>query len=54
MERNSTNETWEDLFSRFIDDCKKANKTLIEPSDFMFWLDYEYHVPEKLNQSTEQ
>lgn len=40
--------TWDDLWQEFILDCKKSNKKIIEPSDFFFWLDYGFKVPERL------
>jgi hypothetical protein len=40
--------TWDDLWQEFILDCEKSNKKIIEASDFYFWLDYGFKVPERL------
>jgi hypothetical protein len=40
--------TWNDLWQEFILDCEKSNKKIIEASDFYFWLDYGFKVPERL------
>jgi hypothetical protein len=40
--------TWDDLWQEFIEDCEKSNKTIIEASDFFFWLDFGFKVPERL------
>ena len=41
--------TWNDLWQEFIEDCEKSNKTIIEASDFFFWLDFGFKVPERLD-----
>lgn len=40
--------TWDDLWQEFILDCEKSNKKIIEASDFYFWLDYSFKVPNRL------
>ncbi len=47
-EKNNEAKTWEDLWKEFALDCEKSNKTIIEASDFFFWLDYGFKVPERL------
>jgi hypothetical protein len=45
---NVSGSTWDDLWQEFIEDCEKSNKTIIEASDFFFWLDFGFKVPERL------
>jgi len=40
--------TWDDLWQEFIEDCEKSNKKIIDSSDFLFWLDFGFKVPERL------
>jgi hypothetical protein len=40
--------TWDDLWQEFMEDCEKSNKKIVEASDFFFWLDFGFKVPERL------
>jgi hypothetical protein len=31
-----------------MEDCEKSNKKIVEASDFFFWLDFGFKVPERL------
>lgn len=40
--------TWDDLWLEFLEDCKNSKNNFIEASDFFYWLDYYFKVPERL------
>lgn len=40
--------TWDDLWQEFILDCEKSNKKIIDNTDFFFWLDFGFKVPDRL------
>jgi hypothetical protein len=46
--KTSSVSTWDNLWQEFISDCEKSNKKIIEASDFYFWLDFGFKVPERI------